>query len=234
MNDSLGSRTLQRVMWMSAVGTVLTGIIGFIVVMVLNAFVLDEFDAYGEIPIPGSGELVLPEGEVEISFHASVVGGPSGSFPMPPLTLSIEPPPTVADPVVTRDVSGTTTVNSDMHLRLWVAQLEAGGPYKISTKGDVQGYINPRLAFGHESDYDWLHWFFVGMVGLGLLEVGGAVLVSKQAKRAAPPISNAVTSFQPDDHGIKVEQIKIVAALRDSGALTQDEFEVEKRRILES
>lgn len=219
---------------MSAVGTVLTGIIGFVVVMVLNAFVLDEFDAYGEIPIPGSGELVLPEGEVEISFHTSVMSGPSGSFPMPPITLSIDPPPTVADPVVTRKTSGTTTVNSDMHVRLWVAQLEAGGPYKISTQGNVQGFINPRLAFGHESDYDWLHWFFAGVAGVGLLEVGAAVFVSKRAKASALPASGSPGSFQPDDQGIKNEQIKIVAALRDSGALTAEEFEVEKRRILES
>lgn len=232
MTDSLGSRTLHRVMWMSAIGTVLTGIIGFVVVMVLNAFVLDEFDAYGEVPIPGSGEVVLPEGEVEVSFHTTVMGGgPSGGFPMPPITLSIDPPPTVADPVVTRKPSGTTTVNSDMHVRLWVAQLEAGGPYKISTQGNMQGFINPRLAFGHESDYDWLHWFFAGVVVFGLLEVGAAVFVSKQAKVKT---LEASASYQPNDQGIKNEQIKIVAALRDSGALTAEEFELEKRRILES
>ncbi len=70
----------------------IVGGIGFIVVMVLNAFVLDEFDAYGEVPIPGSGQISLPAGEVQISFHTSVTGSPSGSFPVPALKLSIIPP----------------------------------------------------------------------------------------------------------------------------------------------
>ena len=34
---------------------------GFVATLVLNAFVLDEYDAYGEVPIPGSTSLHLPE-----------------------------------------------------------------------------------------------------------------------------------------------------------------------------
>ena len=32
----------------------------FIVMLILNAFVLDDYDAYGEVPIPGSTSLQLP------------------------------------------------------------------------------------------------------------------------------------------------------------------------------
>lgn len=219
---------------LSAVGTVVTGIIGFVIVTILNAFVFDEFDAYGEVPIPGSAEIVLPEGEVEISFHTSVVGSPSSGFPMPPLKLSIDPPLGAADPVLTEKHSGTTTVNSDLHVRIWVAQVDAAGPYKIRTDGQVQGYINPRLAFGHESNYDWLHWFFAGIVGLGLIEVAAVVFLSKHLRRKAlPQAIPPGTSYQPSDQGIKTEQLKIIAALRETGALTHAEFEAEKRRILE-
>jgi hypothetical protein len=35
----------------------------------LNLFVFDEFDAYGEVPIPGTGTLHLPAGDVTICFH---------------------------------------------------------------------------------------------------------------------------------------------------------------------
>jgi hypothetical protein len=39
--------------------------------------------------------------------------------------------------------------------------------------------------------------------------------------------------LQSED-GIKNEQLKIVAALHDSGALAKEEFEAERRRILGS
>ena len=42
---------------------------GFIVMLVLNAFFLDDYDAYGEVPIPGSGSVHLPRGEVTVNFH---------------------------------------------------------------------------------------------------------------------------------------------------------------------
>jgi hypothetical protein len=218
---------------LSAVATVLLGIIGFVVVTVLNAFVLDEWDAYGEVPIPGSAEIVLPAGEAKISFHTSVAGSPSSGFPIPPLTVSIDPPAGAADPVVTEMPSGTTTVNSDMHVRIWIAQVETAGTYKIRTAGPVQGYINPRLAFGHESDYDWLHYLFAGIVGLGVLEGAATVMVSKALRRRERASVTTEPYLQSGD-SIKNEQLKIVSALRETGALTKDEFEAERRRILES
>jgi hypothetical protein len=39
-------------------------------------------------------------------------------------------------------------------------------------------------------------------------------------------------SYPPSDQGVRLEQLKTIAALRDSGALTQAEFDAEKRRIL--
>ncbi len=52
---------------------------GFIVTLVLNAFFLDEYNAYGEVPIPGSGSVHLPRGEVTVSLHTVVIGGPNGA-----------------------------------------------------------------------------------------------------------------------------------------------------------
>jgi hypothetical protein len=39
-------------------------------------------------------------------------------------------------------------------------------------------------------------------------------------------------SYTPTDQGVRLEQLKTLASLRDSGALTEAEFEEEKRRIL--
>ena len=49
---------------------------------------------------------------------------------------------------------------------------------------------------------------------------------------SAGPASAA--SYTPTDQGVRLEQLRQLAALRDSGALTEEEFEAEKRRILET
>lgn len=229
---------------MAAAGivTLIVGGVGFLIATVFNAFVFDEFDAYGEVPIPGSGQVQLPAGEVEISFHTQVTGSPSGSFPIPSLKLGIDPPDGAPDPVLTERHSGTTTVNGDTHLRIWTAQVPVAGTYRIRTGGDVNGYINPRLAFGHESNYDYLHYVFAAMFGIGMLDViMSRVLKRIQDRRpqvtptaAEAPMAPVLRAdpYTPSDEGVRIEQLKTITSLRDSGALTAEEFEAEKRRIL--
>lgn len=115
-----GVTSVSRILAISGIFMMLIGGIGFVVAMALNAFVLDEFDAYGEVPIPGSGQVQLPAGEVQISFHTSVTGSPSSGFPLPAVQLSVIPPAGAADPVLTEKRGVTTTVNSDTHVRLWL------------------------------------------------------------------------------------------------------------------
>jgi hypothetical protein len=122
---------------------------------------------------------------------------------------------------------------------VWVAQIPADGTYDITTDGKVNGYINPQLAFGHDSSYGWLAWAFAGLFGLGLIELTAAIIYSvRSGKRAVPSAPMATTfdisdQYTPTDDGVRIEQLKNLAALRDSGALTNDEFETEKRRILD-
>ena len=40
-------------------------------------------------------------------------------------------------------------------------------------------------------------------------------------------------AYIPSDQGIRIEQLKNLAALRDSGALSESEFQAEKRRVLD-
>jgi hypothetical protein len=236
-----GSWTVPRILAISGIVTMIVGGIGFIVVMMLNAFVLDEFDAYGEVPIPGTGQVQLPAGEVQISFHTSVTGSPSGSFPIPALKLGIDPPQGAPEPVLTENRGTTTTVNSDTHIRIWTAQVPVAGVYQIRTGGDVNGYINPRLAFGHESNYDYLHWVFAGLFGVGMLDLIMSRVLARMRGRRQPagvglqemaPVIAPVDPYTPSDEGVRLEQLKTISALRDSGALSPEEFEAEKRRIL--
>lgn len=216
---------------------------GFIIALVLNLFFLDKYDAYGEVPIPGSNSLHLPRGEVTISFHTVVIGGTSTGLPVPPLGVTIAPPDGVAQPVLNENISSTTTVNNDAHVRVWVAQIAADATYNITTDGQVSGFIQPRLAFGHSSSYTYMVWLFVATFVVGLI---GSVLTGwwlartrRQAVVAANPFFEPAqapvppAAHEPSDEGVRLERLKTLAALRDSGALTEQEFEKEKRRILE-
>jgi hypothetical protein len=239
-------RLAPRVAVAVAVTSMVVGIAGLVATLILSTFVFDEFDAYGEVPIPGRGSVDLPEGEVTISFHALVTGSDSG-LPVPPLRLALTPPPGVADPELTENYSGTTTVNNDARVRVWVARVPAAGTYGVDTDGEVNGYISPRLAFGHDSSPGWPVWVFGGLIVVSVVELVAALLWWAQSHRqtrpvpvadglvfgAAPVWHTPESSYVPTDENIRLEQLKTIAALRDSGALTQDEFEAEKRRILE-
>jgi hypothetical protein len=240
-------RTAARVLVAVSILTLVVSIVGFIVTLILNAFVLDEYDAYGEVPIPGSSSLHLPAGEVTVSFHTQVVGSSSGGgLPVPELKMRLDPPDGVADPVVTENFGSTTTVNNDAHVRVWVVQIAADGTYGVKTDGQINGYINPTLAFGHGSSYGWLVWVFVALFIFGVIDLVASLFWSARSSKKARPLApqelvsldqptwsaGPTAGYTPTDQGIRLEQLKTLAALRDSGALTEAEFEAEKRRIL--
>lgn len=215
----------------------LVSAIGFVVALILNAFVFDEYDAYGEVPIPGSSSLVLPEGEVLITFHTVVIGGTSGSgLPVPQMSINIVPPEGVPDPVLTEDIGGTTTVNNDARVRVWVAQVPAAGTYDITTDGNVSAFLDPRLAFGHSSNHGYLPVVFAVVFGIAVLDLVIARLWAGRVRSSHGPPPNPeqpISSYIPTDQGIRIEQLNTIARLRESGALTEDEFDAEKKRILE-
>jgi hypothetical protein len=221
-----------------AVVTLLAALVGFIITLALNAFVLDEYDAYGEVPIPGSSSLSLPEGEVLITFHTVIIGGGSGGggLPVPEMSIHIAPPEGVPDPVLTEDIGTTTTVNNDARVRVWVAQIPAAGTYDITTDGRVSAYLNPTLAFGHGSRYGYLPIVFAVVFGIALVDLIIARVWAARVARGASPAEPSVgfpTSFTPTDQGIRLQQLETLARLRDSGALTHDEYETEKKRVLD-
>ncbi len=154
-----------------AIVAMVLSVVGFVVTLVLNAFFLDKYNAYGEVPVPGSGSLHLPAGDITISLHTLVISGPSGGgLPVPPLGVTITPPDGVAQPVLSESIGSTTTVNNDAHVRVWMAHIAADGTYTVTTDGQVNGFINPRLAFGHKSSYGFVVWWFVAIFVVGLID----------------------------------------------------------------
>ena len=176
-----------------------------------------------------------------VSFH-TLIAGSGGGLPIPDLSMDIVPPAGVADPQVTEDLGGSTTVNNDARRRVWVAQIPVEGDYRIQTDGNVSAFINPHLAFGHRGSANSLPWVFGILFVLSLVSLALTGWWLIRARRATTRVAPQHFGFNftdadpytPTDEGIRIQQLKTIAALRDSGALTEEEFEAEKRRILGS
>ena len=160
------------------------------------------------------------------------------------------------------DYGSTTTVNNDAHVRIGYLHVPTEGKYDINLDGNVSAYLSPRLAFGHGSSHGNLPIVFAVIFGFAIVDLVIARVWASRGKRSATPspgfagspIGAAPTwsaadypapqmlrpmsvplpdSFTPSDEGIRVQSLNTLARLRDSGALTQEEYDAEKRRVLD-
>ena len=198
--------------------------IGFLVSMFSNAFVLDDFHAYGEVPIPGTRTLHLPEGEVKVSFHTQTAGTISGGeLPVPQnLQVAIVPPSGMAAPEFIHHMGDTTADNEDAHIQVGVAHIPKTGDYTVTATGTATAFISPRLSFGHGSRYGFLPWLLGGLSCVGLVGVVVSAFVGLRNHPAVRAEPNTT-----------LEKLTKLATLHDSGALTDEEYEHEKRRLLD-
>ncbi len=237
--------TAPRLLTYIAVLVMVAAGIGFIITLILNAFVLDRYNAYGEVPIPGRAQLHLPAGEVNITFHTQTIGSAGGGgLPIPDMRMAIDPPAGVPEPEIVENIGGTTTVNNDARVRVWVAKVAVAGIYTVRTDGDVSAFVRPRLAFGQGSPLGQAPWWCAAVFGFALVDLVIARVWAARSRARWRPVSPTFTlgevpashvpteNYVPTEDGIRLESLKTLAALRDSGALTEAEFESEKRRLL--
>jgi hypothetical protein len=165
----------------------------------VDASVFDKYAAYGEVPIPGTRTLHLPEGDVQVSFHTEIAGSmEGGGLPIPRgLEVTIAPPSGVTTPKFIHSVGETTADNQDVHVPVGAVHVPAAGDYTITANGKASAYLSPRLSFGHGSRYGFLDWVFMGLLAVGLL----GLLASPFVGRAQPANRPGKTEDAPASAG---------------------------------
>jgi hypothetical protein len=190
----------------------------------VDASVFDKYAAYGEVPIPGTRTLHLPEGTVQVSFHTEIAGTmEGGGLPIPQgLEVTITPPSGVATPKFIQSVGDTSADNQDVHVAVGVVHIPTAGDYTVTADGKASAYLSPRLSFGHGSRYGFFEWVFIGLLVVGLLGL-----------LASPFVGLRSQSIAQSTPKTPLRQLEDIASLHKSGVLSDEEYEAEKRRILD-
>ncbi|MFI5509079.1 hypothetical protein ACIA48_16535 [Mycobacterium sp. NPDC051804] len=202
------------------------GVLGAIAFGLLAAL-SDDYKAYGEVPIPGSERLHLPEGDVMISFHANMpdVQDDEKQMPLPQdLELVITAPGGAPQPTVSEDLGATFAGDNDAHRQVKAAHIFVAGDYTITTNGTDNPSVSPRLSFGHGNHYKLLLWIF-----LGLAFFGGAISTRamKRQSRTAPDAGErpdvSVAAGRPDVSAAELlesgQRVRgVLKSFRDTGA----------------
>jgi hypothetical protein len=242
------SRTGPGILTIVAVSSMVVSAIGFIVMVFGNVF-FDEYDRYGEVPIPGSSSLQLPAGNVMVTFRTVLIGGGGSGLPVPPLKYTVTGPGGV-DAQLTEDYGSTTIVNNDARVRIGYLHVPTAGSYDVMLDGNVSAYLEPKLAFGHHNSFGNVPSILAAVFGVAIVALVVARIWAARARRAdvlPPPMptpnwiptsvptafAQSAGGFTASDEGIRVQTLNTLARLRDSGALTQDEYEAEKKRVLD-
>lgn len=196
MNGRGASRWVLIVLGLFALAS-----IGGLITTAMIGSSAEKYGSYGEVPIPGTGVIRLPRGEAIVSFHVGDHGG--RGLRVPRLNFDITPPPGAPDPSVTEDLGSTVVVNDDVHRRVWFMKVDTEGDYRIITKGEVNGFVAPRLALGRTVSVEAPLWVFTA---LSIVTVDLAIAVwwftRRRGKTAAP--SEPVTDpYLPTDDGIR-------------------------------
>jgi hypothetical protein len=155
----MGGRSLSRVVMIVLGVLAALSVAGLITTAVLGV-ASEKYGAYGEVAIPGSGQLYLPIGEVVISFVADDDGP---GLTVPQLNVDITPPPGAPDPTVIEDLGSTVSVDGETHRRVWFMRVAAEGGYRVVTGGQVSGFAEPRLAFGPTISVEGPLWVFAAV-----------------------------------------------------------------------
>jgi hypothetical protein len=218
-------------------------VLGLVGSLLLDGFLLDVQN----VPISATGALPVPAGQANISLRAQIIGSDPG-LPNPQLGTTTIPGGRIAEPPATEKYQSPTTVGSGERQFVPVAQRPGGSDFPIRRRHRLWRW--PRFA-GPGGPVTWVIFGPVIALSAGVVALlifvrnrrrkrREAGLAGQQSPGFAPPTfgtdvispSTPAQIYRPTDEGISNERLKTLSDLHASGALTDTEFEAEKRRIL--
>jgi hypothetical protein len=114
-------------------------------------------DAYGEVPIPGSGTVHLPSGDVDVTLRSQRPDDDVHAIPVPPLSIRISGPDgTPQVELIESRRAKCVSSDCDIQTRIWVVRVLHEGDDHVTIDGEVFGPYQPTLAFGHVVWNDFL------------------------------------------------------------------------------
>ena len=190
------------------------------------------------MPIPGAATLHLPAGEVAITLHTYAVGAASGGgLPIPELGVSIDPPPGVADPTSSRTSAPPPASTMTSAAGCGSPTFRPKGNYRIRADGKGQ-CVHPSRGWPSDTDRRWVgcHGCSGALLAVSIADlVISMIWLSRRRSAASVPNPPGMVSddFAPDpdagptvtpasqpmgaytrpDEGVRIEQIKHLAAL---------------------
>ena len=107
-----------------------------------------------------------------------------------------------------------------MHVTAGVAHIPAAGDYTIAANREASAYLSPA-CHSDGSSYGFLTWAFVAIGGASLLALLALLPSAVVRARGVVPPKRKAAPQQLDD----------IAALHDSGAPSDEEYEATKRQL---
>ena len=218
-----------------------------------------EPNQYGRVAVPGTGVVHLPAGDVDGTV-AMIIPGRGNETPtivLPDnLALTVVAVDGSGTTTVTRHVgtSGNAMDNkADSQRQVWKISVPHDGDYRVTTRGDFSGAgVDVAVWFGHGPPIPGTTVPIIGLV-LGSITTLVAWLVRRRRAGRAPrrddvfewrPAREGSESFLNDRDQLSdgtsgdpdlddIRALERLAKLHEWGALTDDEFETEKHKLIE-
>ena len=144
-----GARRRSIAPWWVALIILGTGAILAVAWFVIGGLPFSNHAAYGEVPVPGQGQVDLSSGEVWLYFEEEGIFGENDSADMPAdLAVTVTGPGGAL--VISRvsDMLFSTSVNNVGYVPFGRTEVANAGSYDVMTGGSATSAVGPKVTFG--------------------------------------------------------------------------------------
>jgi hypothetical protein len=134
--------------WVALIILAIGGILA-LVWFVLGGLPFSNHAAYGQVAVPGQGQVTLPASEVWLYFEEEGIFGENDSADMPG-DLSVTASGSGGTLVISRvsDMLFSTSVNNVGYVPFGRVEPDSAGAYAVTTAGSATSAVAPKVTFG--------------------------------------------------------------------------------------